>query len=294
MIAKLFPDIISGVWAIERESAEGYLPFVINILKGTSVVKESDYSEARQKSRESVYATSTGTAFQLGRRVADEDIPDNSIAIINFKDPITKYDMECGPEGMLSKIDRMQRADADERIKAVMLDIDTPGGEGYAGLSMVSAIRQMNKPVIAFINDFATSAGYMIASATDEIFANSELAITGSIGTYIQVADFRKQLEQEGIVLHEIYAKDSTDKNRDYKEAINYNYDLIRNRASRFNDEFLKTVEAGRQGRLTSDREDWGTGKTFYASDAHEMGLIDGIKGFEDTIQYIFDNLINS
>ena len=293
MIAKLFPDIVSGVWAINKEAAEGYLPFIVSILKGQTPTGE-DYSEARQRSRSISYATFTGSAFNLTRRTEDEDIPDNSIAIISIKDPVTKYDMYCGPEGMLSKIERMQMADADERIKAVMLDIDTPGGEGYAALAMVTAIKAMNTPVISFINDFATSAGYMIASVSDEIFANSELAITGSIGTYIQVADFRKQLEMEGINLHTIYAKDSTDKNRDYKEAINYNYELVQARANRFNDEFLSTVKTGRSDRLKSDQEDWGTGRTFYAGEALEMGLIDGIKGFEDTLQHIFDNLINS
>jgi protease-4 len=175
-----------------------------------------------------------------------------------------------------------------------MLDIDTPGGEGYAAMQMVQAIRQMNKPVISFINDFATSAGYMIASVSDQIFANSPLAITGSIGTYIQVADFRKQLEMEGITLHEIYAKDSVDKNRDYREAINYNHELVRERANRFNDEFLATVKTGREGRLNADQDEWGTGKTFYANEALEMGLIDGIMTFEAAVQNIFDNLFDN
>lgn len=298
MIAKLFPDLISGVWAIKSDAAEGYLPLIISFLKNPGSFKGQDYSEERYEySRINAVVISANKALEY-REMVDNDgrfkdnIPENSVAVLNLNGAITKYNQFCGPVGMQTQIQRLQILDSHPSIKAILLKIDSPGGEGYAARSMAAAIRSANKPVISFIDDLAASAAYMIASATDEIYVNSDMAEIGSIGTYISIADFRKQLESEGITLHEIYASASVDKNKEYKEAINGNYEPMRQFANAFNDMFLATVNSGRNSKLTADDKTWGTGKVFFAPQALELGLIDGILTYEETLQTIFENLI--
>ncbi len=297
MIAKLFPDLISGIWAIKREAAEGYLPLVIAYLKNPQSLNGQDYSQERKTDRLlNAAVLNANKAFDYYELIDEDgrlrDVPENSVISMNITGAISKYSQFCGPVGMQTKIRQLQILDAHENVAAILLNIDSPGGEGYAARAMADTIQRANKPIIAFINDLAASAAYMIAAAADEIYANSDMAELGSIGTYIQVADFRKQLENEGINLHEIYATASIDKNKEYKEAINGNYEPMRQFANSFNDKFLAMVNTGRNGKLTADEKTWGTGKVFYAPKALELGLIDGILSYEETLQTIFENLI--
>ena len=297
MIAKLFPELVSGIWAIKRSSAEGYLPLIISFLKNPQELSGHDFSEEREANRKMTAAVmSANKAFEYNE-LTDHDgrlgfVPENSIVAITVSGAITKYNQFCGPVGMETKIKQLQLLDSNENVAAIVIKIDSPGGEGYAARAMADAIQRANKPVIAFVNDQAASAGYMIASAADEIYANSELAEIWSIGTYVNVADFRQQLEKEGIKLHEIYATASVDKNKEYYEAIEGNYEPMRAFANSFNDKFIAMVNAGRDGKLTADDKTWGTGKVFYAPKALELGLIDGILSYEETLLTIFENLI--
>ncbi len=290
MIAKLLPDILSGVWAIQ--DAESFLPLLIPILKGNFQAPDEMYAETRKASGTILIAgPQSGTAFRYTPWTEDSEIPDNSIAIIGLEGPITKYNQFCGPVGMLTKAAMIQRAGSNDKIKAILLNIDSPGGEVYAGFTMADALQKSQKPVFSFVRDLSASAAYMIASSSQGIFANSDMANIGSVGTYATIMDIRQQLEKDGIRLHEIYASASVDKNREVKEAINGNYGPLQDRVNALNDRFISMIKAGREDKLKADEKSWGTGKVFFAPKALELGLIDGIMSFEETLQNIFDNL---
>src|SRR3989344_8540726 len=68
-----------------------------------------------------------------------------------------------------------------EDIKTVVLEINSYGGSPVASEEIMNAIRRLNKPSVAVIRESAVSGGYLIASATNRIFA-SELSDIGSIG----------------------------------------------------------------------------------------------------------------
>jgi signal peptide peptidase SppA len=254
---------------------------------------EDIYSEAREASSAiMIVSAQSGTAFRFTPWTEDSEIPYNSVAVIGLEGPITKYNQFCGPVGMLTKAAMLQRADSNDRIKAILLNIDSPGGEVYAGFTMADAIQKTNKPVISFVRDLSASAAHMIASVSDEIYVNSDMATIGSLGTYATILDVRQQLEKEGIRLHEIYASASVDKNREYREAINGNYGPLQERINAFNDRFMSIVKTGREGKLTADEKTWGTGKLYFGTEALKLGLIDGILSYEETLQTIFENLI--
>jgi len=295
MITKLLPDLITGIWAIKPEAAEGYLPLIVSFIKNPAGFNSVDYSDSRRQHAEITAVNNANKALSFFEVINDEgkiSVPQNSIVRLNLLGTITKYNQFCGPVGMITQTERLRMLDSNENVAAILLYIDSPGGEGYAARMMADAVKRSNTPVIAFVSDLAASAAYMIASACDEIYANSEIAEIGSIGTYINVVDFRQQLENEGIRLHEIYASASIDKNRPYKEAISGNYEPIRQFANTFNDTFLRVVKEGRQGKLASQDDVWGTGKIFMAEQALDIGLIDGILDYEDTLETIFENLI--
>lgn len=86
------------------------------------------------------------------------------------------------------------------RAKALIVRINTPGGTVVGGETLHNALREVaaRKPVVAVMDDLATSAGYMIAVAADRIYARRG-TITGSIGVIFQTAEITDLLKSLGV-----------------------------------------------------------------------------------------------
>jgi signal peptide peptidase SppA len=287
MLPRLISEVFNGLWAMDRTIADSYIPVIASILKGDFQKNNIDFSAERQKNnfRFASFANGVYRLSEYGEAAPPENAPENSIAILNVTDVVTKYDMFCGPSGTKTKGNILQRADKNPNIKGVVLNIDSPGGEGYASLGLSQVIKSMVTPVISFVDDLTASAGYMIASNTQWIVANSELAQVGSIGTYITIADYREALKMLGISIEDIYATQSTEKNKPYRDAIDSNFKntkLIQQSVDKFNERFLIMVAENRGNKLTNNS--WNTGKLFFADEAMSVGIIDEIDTWENTI----------
>lgn len=103
---------------------------------------------------------------------------------------------------MLELIDKVGKA---PQVKAVILDINSPGGTTTGGEAMYDAIRRLTekKPVVATCGTLATSAAYIVALATDRIFVYGN-TITGSVGVIFQWANVTELLQSLGIEVEEV------------------------------------------------------------------------------------------
>lgn len=269
--------IINGVWLIEPSFADNFLPYITKFLENPQPVA----------SREPEQFLSVHAGDASDNHIRDiKDAPEGSIAVINVSGAITKHDQECGPDGLLSKSSILQAAYKSNNITAVVINLDTGGGEVNAMRLFAETISERNKPVVAFVSDSCFSAGYGIASACDYIVANSSLARVGSIGALTTIADYTERYKMQGINLIQVYATQSTDKNKEYREALEGNLEPIRKLTDTYNEYFLSLIETNRGDKLKGDRSVWGTGKTWSAEEALELGLIDEIN--------TFNNLLNS
>ena len=273
---------------MDEAYAANYLPLVASFIKGEQMTAKP--TEVELNKRNSLqFATFPNDVLSVSSDstgITPENAPQGSIAIINIANAITKQDQECGPAGMKTKSDLLKRCYANDNINSVVLVIDSGGGQGMAMRLMAETISQKNKPVGAFIDDNCCSAAYGIASGCDFIVANSNQAQIGSIGTYITIADYTEKFKQMGVNLIEIYASASTDKNKEFFDAIQGNPEPIRAIANQFNEHFLSLIESNRTDKLKADRTVWGTGKVYFAEKALELGLIDGIDTLENFINY--------
>ena len=88
----------------------------------------------------------------------------------------------------------------DDKVKALLVKIDTPGGTYVGGEALYESLRRVGekKPVVAIMGTTATSAGYMSALGSDHIVARSS-TLTGSIGVILQTADVTGLLDKIGI-----------------------------------------------------------------------------------------------
>jgi len=101
--------------------------------------------------------------------------------------------------------DLLDKVGKSDRVKAVILDINSPGGTTTGGEAMYDAIRQLTekKPVVAVCGTLATSAAYIVALATDRIFVYGN-TITGSVGVIFQWADVSDLMHTLGVKVEEV------------------------------------------------------------------------------------------
>lgn len=102
-------------------------------------------------------------------------------------------------------LERLKTIAESDTVKAVVINIDSPGGTTAGGEAIYEAVRKIseNKPVVAQIGTLAASAGYMIASAGDHIIARQS-SIVGSIGVIVQYPNVTELLGRIGVTVEDV------------------------------------------------------------------------------------------
>jgi protease-4 len=132
-----------------------------------------------------------------------QHFPDSSrkIAVVVAEGEIVGGRQPPGVVGAESISDKLKALAEDRRVEAVVVRINSPGGEVFAAERIrreIQALREAGKTVVASMGDVAASGGYWIAMAADEVWA-SPSTITGSIGVYGILPTFERPLEKLGI-----------------------------------------------------------------------------------------------
>ena len=94
-----------------------------------------------------------------------------------------KNDQYCGPAGMATIGNYIKTADKSEKIDAIILHIDSPGGTVDGTSDLAEIVKNTSKPILAFADGMMGSAAMWIGSATKEIIAANNKTQAGSIGT---------------------------------------------------------------------------------------------------------------
>ena len=177
---------------------------------------------------------------------------------------------------------QLKSAAADGAVKAILLDIESPGGEAIGAFETAALVRKINaqKPVTAVVNGMAASAAYAIASGAGRI-VTTDTGLSGSIGVVILHADFSRALDMDGITPTLIFAgAHKVDGNPYEKLPANVRVDLQKE-VDTFYGLFLQTVAAGRGSRLTEDQARATEARSFLGAEAVELGLADAVGTFE-------------
>lgn len=269
--------ILRGEWLLSRQWATAHLPVVAGLMKGEAV----DFGNTKLDKKAATlltYAAASTKIYSVHPRTDLREVEPGSIAVVSLFGPMIKNGDYCA-YGMTDQTKLINHLAASTNISAIILDIDSPGGQADGTAMLAAAIKEAGaqKPVIAIVNDgMAASAAMWIASAATEIYCTQATDQFGSIGVYTTIADWAGYYETQGLKITEIYAPQSTDKNRGYYEALAGDDTLIKADLSVLAEQFINTIATNRAGKIKGDT--WKTGKMFYAADAKKIGLIDGIK----------------
>lgn len=179
----------------------------------------------------------------------------------------------------------LREAEADPDIRAVVLDIDSPGGEATGMFTVAEQVRRLNaqKPVTAFVNDMAASAAYGIASAAQEIVV-SPTSIVGSIGVVLTHMDRSAEMAKKGVKATLIYAGAHKVDGHPFGPLSESVQADLQAEVMAFYDQFVGLVARGRTG-LTEAAIRGTQARTFIGQDAIARGLADRIASLDDILK---------
>lgn len=272
---RLAMDILRGRWMLS--DAEALLPHALDFLaRVPSGMSAADYVP--------VLYSGEGPAVSVDGGAAEKR---DQVAVIPLHGPLTKY-WSCGTVSAEEVAADMLKYAGQDDVVGFVLDIDSPGGSANAVFPMTSAVRQIRdkgKPVVVHC-DLCASAAYWIASQCDAVFMDNPMSQVGSIGAYATYVDDREN-RQTGERYISIYARESPDKNRAYREALEGRYVVCQDELSELVAMFRDAVLAGRPS-VKADVDGVFSGALFYPDKAMSAGLADGVKSLSECVENVF------
>src|SRR5580698_350257 len=175
----------------------------------------------------------------------------------------------------------------DNRVKAVILSIDSPGGSVSGGETLHDAIARVaaKKPVVVTMGGLAASAGYMIAMPANRIFAR-EATLTGSIGVLLETGEISGLLGKLGITPEVIRSGPLKDEPSLVRPLSPAGREVLQGLVNDMYDQFVGMVAEGRHMDPAKVRS-LGDGRAYTGRQALGLGLVDAIGGEREAKEWL-------
>lgn len=209
----------------------------------------------------------------------------DKVAVVVAKGNIVDGERKAGEIGGDSTAKLLRRARLNDKVKAVVLRIDSGGGSMFASeiiRAEVLALKDAGKPVIASMGSVAASGGYWIAANANEIWA-APSTITGSIGVFGTMMTFEKTLAKLGVYSDGVATTDmaSFSMLRPLEPKL---ADVIQMSVESAYDRFLTVVSEAR-GMDKAEVDKVAQGRVWIGTKAKELGLVDALGNKQDAIK---------
>ncbi|MEM6822151.1 MAG: signal peptide peptidase SppA [Verrucomicrobiota bacterium] len=181
---------------------------------------------------------------------------------------------------------KLRQAREDDKVKAIILRIDSPGGEVTASDVIYNEVVKTDevKPVLVFMESVAASGGYYVAAGARYLMSN-ELTITGSIGVIIQTYNVTQLSEKAGIDVLTIKSGKMKDILNPFRETKPEEVEYLQSMINETYDKFLGIVATERNLDAAELRDTVADGRILSGKRALSAGLLDGTGYFENAIE---------
>jgi len=245
-----------------------------------------------------------GGSGHVGPRLQEITVEDhgarNKVAVIEVQGIITSQLLD-GRHNMVDVIEaRLEEAGEDHRVVAVLLKVDSPGGEVLASDEIHRAIGEFqeryDKPVVGSMGGLAASGGYYVSAPCDWIVAN-DLTITGSIGVIMGSWNYRGLMDKVGL-LPQTYKsgrhKDMLSGSRLPEEIPKEEREMLQALIDEVYAKFKGIVQEGRATAFENNDgdgqalvDDWARyadGRVFSGTEAYRLGFVDEVGTLDDAL----------
>jgi|SaaInlStandDraft_1057018.scaffolds.fasta_scaffold01040_13 protease-4 len=216
----------------------------------------------------------------------------NKIAIIHVEGAIVTGDIGFNSAGSGGVVKNINKARDDENVKGIVLRVNSPGGDVYAGSMITNALEEFQstgRPVITSMGDIAASGGVWVTTTSEEIWAEST-TLTGSIGVYGVYPDLSPLANWAGInydgtsmtksgEIYDLRRGVSEELNRQFEEGIeNFYRDFVAKVADNRGMDFSEVLKVA-------------GGRIWRGDKALELGLVDKLGSLDDAINSMVTKL---
>lgn len=229
--------------------------------------------------------------YQKGNHTKKDFKIKDKIAIVFAEGSIVDGDGEPGSIGGDKYVKILRKIRKDDKIKAVVMRINSGGGSALASDLMwreLELIKAAGKPVIASMGDVAASGGYYIACNADSVFAEPN-TITGSIGVFSMIPSIEKMMaEKVGVTVDTIKTGEFAIGITPFMDISEREGKIMQEATEEFYEIFLKRVSDGR-GITRDEAHAVAQGRVWPGMKAKEIGLVDAMGGLDEALAVAAD-----
>jgi protease-4 len=209
----------------------------------------------------------------------------DKIAIIYATGEINSGKGDLKSIGSVTTAKAIKQAREDEKVKAIVLRVNSPGGSALASdvIWRETTLAKAEKPLVISMGDLAASGGYYIACAADTIVANPT-TITGSIGVFGLIPNLQHFYKNKlGITIDTVNTSKHADFGGMHRRLTSFERAKIQDHVEDIYATFISHVAEGRN-MSTAAVDDIGQGRVWTGYDAKRLGLVDVLGGLETAI----------
>lgn len=227
-----------------------------------------------------------GTAVKLASALSSRSGGKPGIAWIKIRGVIAQ-DNNSGPfsrpSGASAIAKKIREAGENKNIKAIVLDINSPGGTVASVQNIYSEILKAkeNKKVVALFRDVAASGGFYIAMAADKIVAEPG-TITGSVGVIMQTSNVEGLFDKIGVKVTPITSGKYKDMGSAFRPMSDAEKAILQDMVNDTYTQFFAAVKAGRPNVKPEDLTEYTDGRVFTGQRAFNLGFVDKLGGEEE------------
>jgi ClpP class serine protease len=275
-------ELITGATACEPRSLASFRASLMLAMKNGTMQSLEDRLQKQSEIKAVAYSLVPGQAYINTvdeYDILDPHLPENSVAVLYYEGmalPWKSYNME----------NRIAMCNANPRIVAILIFINTPGGYIHRIDTLSQAITASVKPTAGYVTGLCCSAGQWISSACKRVFTASDMDIHGSIGTMSTFMDDRKFWEEMGIAWTDIYATLSTKKNYVSREAESGNFEPLIAELDYLTNLFHKAISVNRNITLAPESAPF-DGSDFFTETALSLKLVDQKGSLDEALNYL-------
>ncbi|MFB6244564.1 MAG: signal peptide peptidase SppA [Halobaculum sp.] len=187
-------------------------------------------------------------------------------------------------------VDQIEAADDDPNAEALLVTLNTPGGEVLPSDDIRRAAAAFDGPTVAHARDTCASGGYWIAVGCDEFWAH-DLSQVGSIGVIASLVNVNEFLTDRGISYERFAAGEYKDARLPVKEMDEDDREYLQGTVDELYDEFVDRVAAGRDLDPETVRET--EARVYLGREAADRGLVDEL-GDRDAVEERLGDLLGA
>jgi protease-4 len=303
------PPIITPPPLSKPRKSRGWMIFAIILLVLLFISLFGNFTQFISRAFSSGFSRGsfrTSMVREVGPRLEECLLEDNGvrgkIAVVTINGIITDNARNQTGNNMVDVIKaQLDRAKDDDRVKAVILKVDSPGGEVMASDEINKAVADFQdksrKPVVCSMGSLAASGGYYVSAPCRWIVAN-DLTITGSIGVILHTWNYRGLMDKVGlapVTYKSGLYKDMLSGDRSTNEIPAEERVMVQGLIDETYQKFKNVVASGRNAAheknkteghaLINNWTNYADGRVLSGTQAFKYGFVDELGNFDDAVK---------